>query len=164
MRASASPSPSPSCLLPGSAAGKVLTPPGGWAWAGAGSPTPSRSLSFSPSDSDCSCLGAGSCRGPLWSPALLPPAIPLRFLHRAPPPPLSGGGEGWGGARDHSLPVNLNRGAGRAFWLFPHCSISSGASSFPSVKSLVASLAEWSNFLIHHPRCQARGKVQRSSR
>ena len=62
-------------------------------------------------------------QGPLWSPALLPPATTLLFLHWEPPPPLSGGREGIGGwgwvVRDYILPfTNLNRSAGRGFLAF----------------------------------------------
>ena len=62
-------------------------------------------------------------QGPMWSPALMPPAITLRFLHWEPPPPLSGGREGIGGwgwvVRDYILPsTNLNRSAGRGFLAF----------------------------------------------
>ena len=112
------------CLLLGTPAGRVLPPSWGWAWAGAGSPAPSRSL---PS-SLLPILKAAAWelapgQGPLWSPALMPPAITLRFLHWEPPPPLSGGREGIGGwgwvVRDYILPsTNLNRSAGRGFLAF----------------------------------------------
>lgn len=55
--------------------------------------------------------------------------------------------------RDYILPfINLNRSAGRGFLAFALLQRRFWGFKFPlREKSLVASLADWSNFFIHHP-------------
>lgn len=120
---------------------------------------PSLSSSFPPSDSESYRFCAGSCLGCCCGPALRPRPATASFPLRAP----SSFKRGWGGSLWANILLFIN--FYRSTWLLLYWRVSSGASGFLSVESLVASFAVESTTSFRATHCvRHRAKCKGASR